>query len=603
MNRNLLLSAIVAATFFLGSHAASSQRAAAPQPPSKLVNGYEPKWWKEAVVYQIYPRSFQDSNGDGIGDLKGITEHLDYLQKLGINVIWLSPHYDSPNADNGYDIRDYRKVMTEFGTMSDFDTMLAAIKQRHMRLIIDLVVNHTSDEHKWFVESRKSKDNPYRDYYIWRDGKPGPPDAQGKPTLLPPNNYPSFFSGSAWQFDPTTSQFYLHYFAVKQPDLNWDNPKVREEVYSLMRFWLDKGVDGFRMDVIPLISKQPGLPDLTPEQLKSGAFIQLWANGPNRDQYLQEMNRMALSKYDDMSVGEALGITLDEEHTVAGDDRHELNEIFNFDAIRSNRKGIALEPLELPVLKAIYDNHARVLDTHTWDTVFLSNHDNPRIVSTFGDDSPQFRVPSAKLLETMLLTLRGTPYLYQGDELGMTNYPFKGIADFDDIEVKNAYKARVLTGQIPESTYIEDLRHTSRDNSRTPMQWNASANGGFTTAPKPWLAANPNYATINAAQEVADPDSIYNYTARLIALRAKTPAFIYGDYKDLDPQNPHVYAYTRSLNGEQYLIVLNFSGTDLAYDLPGGLKTGQSFADNYAPSEPLASTLHLKPWEARIYKQ
>ena len=597
--RTPLLAALAGLALLVGSHAASSQQPATAQPNSQRINGYEPKWWKEAVVYQIYPRSFQDSNGDGIGDLKGITQHLDYLQKLGINVIWLSPHYDSPNADNGYDIRDYRKVMTEFGTMADFDTMLAAIKQRHMRLIIDLVVNHTSDEHKWFVESRKSKDNPYRDFYIWRDGKPGPPDAQGKPTLLPPNNYPSFFSGSAWQFDPTTNQFYLHYFAVKQPDLNWDNPKVREEVYSLMRFWLDKGVDGFRMDVIPLISKRAGLPDLAPHTLIGMAY----SNGPHMHEYLQEMNRKVLSRYDDMSVGEALGITLEQTPLIASDQRHELSEIFNFDAVRLGRDGIALKPFELPALKAIYDNHAKTLDAHTWDTVFLSNHDSPRIVSTFGDDSPQFRIPSAKLLETMLLTLRGTAYLYQGDELGMTNYPFKSIADFDDIEVKNAYKARVLTGQIPESTYIEDLRHTSRDNSRTPMQWNASPNGGFTTAPKPWLAENPNYATINAAQEVADPDSIYNYTARLIALRAKTPAFIYGDYKDLDPQNPHVYAYTRSLNGDQYLVVLNFSGTDLAYDLPGGLKTGQPFADNYAPTETSATTLHLKPWEARIYKQ
>jgi oligo-1,6-glucosidase len=566
---------------------------------SQTINGYQPTWWKEAVVYQVYPRSFKDSNGDGIGDLKGITSKLDYLQKLGINVIWLSPHFDSPNADNGYDIRDYRKVMTEFGTMADFDAMLAGIKQRHMRLIIDLVVNHTSDEHRWFEESRKSKDNPYRDYYFWRDGKPGPAGPDGKPTLLPPNNYKSFFSGSAWQFDATTNQYYLHYFAAKQPDLNWDNPKVREEVYSLMRFWLDKGVDGFRMDVIPLISKRVGLPDLTPDELHN--FADAYANGPHMHEYLQEMNRNVMAKYDVMTVGEALGISLAQTPLIASDQRHELNLIFNFDAIRFNRDGLALKPFDLPALKAIYTRHAVQLDTHTWDTVFLSNHDNPRIVSTFGDDSPEFRIASAKLLETMLLTLRGTPFLYQGDELGMTNYPFKSIADFDDIEVKNAYKARVLTGEIPEAIYIENMRHTSRDNSRTPMQWDNSANGGFTTGPKPWLAENPNYKQINAASEAADPDSVYNYTSKLIALRHNEPALIYGDYKDLDPTNPEVFIYTRTLGPKQYLIVMNFSRNALAYTVPNGIKAGHITTSNLGTTEKNTSTLNLKPWEARVY--
>jgi oligo-1,6-glucosidase len=568
----------------------------APQP----INGFQPTWWKEAVVYQVYPRSFKDSNGDGIGDIPGITSKLDYLQHLGVNVIWLSPHYDSPNADNGYDIRDYRKVMAEFGTMVDFDKMLAGIKQRHMRLIIDLVVNHTSDEHHWFVESRKSKDNPYRDYYFWRDGKSGPVGPDGKPTALPPNNDPSFFSGSAWQFDPTTNQYYLHYFAVKQPDLNWDNPKVREEVYSLMRFWLDKGVDGFRMDVIPLISKNPAFPDLTPTQL--AGYYKAYANGPHMHDYLQEMNRNVMSKYDVMTVGEALGISLEQTPLMVGEDRHELNMIFNFDAVRSNRDGIALKPVDLPSFKAIYSTHAELLGTHSWDTVFLSNHDNPRIVSTFGDDSPEFRVPSAKLLATMLLTLRGTPFLYQGDELGMTNYPFKSIADFDDIEVKNAYKARVLTGQIPEANFIADLRHTSRDNSRTPMQWDASANGGFTTASKPWLAVNPNYNQINAASEVADPNSVYNFTAKLIALRHANQAFVYGDYQDLAPDDKTIFAYTRTLGPERFLVVLNFSSTSTPFTLLANIKPSTLVLSNLTTTDPTASTLHLAPWEARIYK-
>jgi len=566
-------------------------------PAPHLINGYEPKWWKEAVVYQIYPRSFQDSNGDGIGDLPGITSRLDYLQKLGVNVIWLSPHFDSPNADNGYDIRDYRKVMKEFGTMADFDALLAGIKQRHMRLIIDLVANHTSDEHQWFVESRKSKDNPYRDYYIWRPGKVG---KDGK--LGPPNNYPSYFFGSAWQYDELTKEYYLHYFAVKQPDLNWDNPKVRGEIFSIMKFWLDKGVDGFRMDVIPLVSKPPGLPDLTPEQLHDPS--NLWANGPHRDEYLQEMNREVLSKYDDMSVGEAIGINLNEETKLVDDRRHELNMIFNFDAVRINRDGKQFIPFTLPALKAIYAEHARVLGKHDWDTVFLANHDNPRLVSTFGNDSPQSRVPSAKLLATLLLTMRGTPFLYQGDELGMTNYPFKAIGEYDDIEARNGYRDEVKTGNVSEAEYLANLSKMSRDNARTPMQWSPTANAGFTTASaKPWLAVNPNYKTINAEQATTDPDSIYNYTRALITLRAKTPAFVYGDYQDLDPQHPRVFAYTRTLGDEKYLVALNLSDEPVAYTLPEKLLSGKLVTGNFGKQEDGASVLHLQGWDSRIYKQ
>ena len=601
------LSALVAITLLLPFSVAHAQQAApvASSAPASLLNGYEPIWWKEAVVYQIYPRSFQDSNGDGIGDLNGIIEHLDYLQQLGVDVIWLSPHYDSPNADNGYDIRDYRKVMREFGTMDDFDRMLAAIKARHMRLIIDLVVNHTSDEHHWFVESRSSKDSPYRDYYFWRDGKPNPADL-AQP--LAPNNYPSYFSGSAWQYDPATQQFYLHLFAVKQPDLNWDNPKVREDVFSLMRFWLDKGVDGFRMDVIPLISKQPGLPDLTPEQLKDPS--RLWANGPHRDEYLQQMNREVLSKYDVMTVGEAIGITLPEETKIVNSGCHELNMVFNFDAVRLNRgAGYSERPWTLPDLKAIYDNHARVLTKTDWDTVFLSNHDNPRLVSNFGDDSTaQLRVRSAKLLETMLLTLRGTPFVYQGDELGMTNYPFTRLDQFNDIEVKNAYKAKVPTGQMTEAQFIAECHRFGRDNSRTPMQWSAAPNAGFTTADaKPWLAVNPNYSSINAAEEVADPDSVYRYTQAAIALHHAHLAFVYGDYRDLDPANTQVYAYTRTLTvsgrpAERFLTVLNFSGKPVDYTLPEGIQAGKLLLANVAGAAKAGgSSLHLAGWEARVY--
>ncbi len=550
----------------------------------------------------MYPRSFKDSNGDGIGDLNGITQKLDYLHTLGVNVIWLSPHYDSPNADNGYDIRDYRKVMTEFGTMADFDRMLAEMKRRHMRLIIDLVVNHTSDEHKWFVESVKSKTNPYRDYYIWRDGKPNPSAPHG---FDPPNNYPSFFSGSAWEWSEPTKQFYLHLFAVKQPDLNWENPKVRQDVYSLMRFWLDKGVDGFRMDVIPLISKQPGLPDLTPQQLSSGGFVELWANGPKRDEYLQEMNRDALSKYDNMSVGEAIGISLDNTHLIVGQDRHELSEIFNFDAIRLGRGDgqiYATRNWKLPELKAIYTRHAEVLGTESWDTVFLSNHDNSRVVSTFGDDSPQFREPSAKLIETMLLTLRGTPYLYEGDELGMTNYPWTKVSEFNDIEVQNAYKAEVLTGHMTEQALIDGAAKVGRDNSRTPMQWDSTPHAGFTTGSTTWEPVNPNYTTINAAAQTKDQNSVYNYTRKAIALHYSSKAFTYGDYKDLDPTNENIFAYTRTLGAEKYLVVLNYSKTTNTWTLPAEVAAAKLVLGNVTTTAGSTPTLNLAPYEARVYR-
>ncbi|HEX6879600.1 MAG TPA: alpha-glucosidase [Terriglobales bacterium] len=556
----------------------------------KPINGYQPKWWKEAVVYQVYPRSFKDSNGDGIGDLKGITSKLDYLKSLGVDVIWLSPHYDSPNADNGYDIRDYRMVMKEFGTMEDFDELLKGAKQRGMRLVLDLVVNHTSDEHQWFVESRKSKDNPYRDYYIWRPAKDG----------HEPNNYVSFFSGSAWQLDPTTNEYYLHLFAVKQPDLNWDNPKVRKEVYDLMKFWLDKGVDGFRMDVIPFISKQPGLPDIPPQYMSRPQYF--YTQGPHLHEYLQEMNREVLSKYDVMTVGEAFGVTLEQTPMLVDERRHELDMIFNFDTVRIGHPGLRWTGWTLPKLKAIYTEQDKALDAHSWNTVFLSNHDNPRVVSAFGDDSPEWRNPSAKLLATMLLTLKGTPFIYEGDELGMTNYPFQKVEDFDDIEVKNQWKALVESGKVSPADYLANARKVARDNSRTPMQWDDSANGGFTSGTKPWLAVNPNYREINARQEISDPNSIYSYFRRMLAFRKTSKAFSYGTYRDLDPDNPKIFAYTRTLGPEQYLVVLNFSRDKFTYALPLGVKAGKLMMSNQGKAEENVSELSLKGWEARVYK-
>lgn len=551
----------------------------------------EAAWWKEAVVYQVYPRSFNDSNGDGIGDLNGITEKLDYLKTLGVNVIWLSPHFDSPNADNGYDIRDYRKVMKEFGTMADFDRLMAEVKKRDMRLIIDLVVNHTSDEHQWFVESRKAKDNPYRDFYIWRDGHDG----------KAPNNYPSFFSGSAWTRDAQTGQYYLHYFASKQPDLNWENPKVRQGVYDIMRFWLDKGVSGFRMDVIPFISKQPGLPDLPATALAHPEYV--FANGPHIHQYLQEMNREVLSHYDTMTVGEAFGVTTEQAKKFTDPQRHELNMLFNFDLVRMDRDGWRKTDWTLPQLKATYAKIDSGSGANGWNTSFLSNHDNPRAVSHFGDDSPRWRVASAKALATMMLTQRATPFLYQGDELGMTNYPFQRVEDFEDVEIRGQWRDLVATGKVPAQEYLQNVRQTSRDNARTPMQWNTAANGGFTTG-KPWLAVNPNYAQINAAAQQHDPDSVYNYHRRLIALRSQTPALIYGEFKDIDPANAQVFAYTRTLGDQRYLVVINFSEQPLKYALPAGITINALTLDSGAGRAVAqgAAQLELQPWQASIYQ-
>ncbi|MGZ3304529.1 MAG: alpha-glucosidase, partial [Asticcacaulis sp.] len=513
------------------------------------INGYRRQWWKEAVVYQVYPRAFMDSNGDGIGDLRGLIGKIEYIKGLGVDVVWLSPHFDSPNADNGYDIRDYRKVMAAFGTMSDFDELLAALHEAGIRLIIDLVVNHTSDEHPWFVESRKSRDNPYRDYYIWRPGG-----------HTPPNNWTSIFTGPAWRKDEATGDYYLHLFAAKQPGLNWDNPAVRTEVYDLMRFWLDKGVDGFRMDVIPFISKDPAFPDLPPEHRVRPQFV--YANGPKVHDYLQEMRRKALAAYDVMTVGEAFGVTLEQTPALVDERRGELDMVFQFDCVAIDRGPDGRwRPWTLPEFKAIFSRHEAAFDGHCWPTVFFSNHDNPRIVSRYGDDSEAWRAASAKLMATLLLTMKGTPFIYQGDELGMTNYPFTDISQFDDLWTKNAWAAEVETGRISAADFLANQMKVSRDHARTPMQWTAGRNGGFTTG-KPWLVVNPNTDRINAEAALANPDSIYHYYAALIALRRSHPILVYGDFTDLAPADPRLFAYERTMDGETLRILLNFSADE-----------------------------------------
>ncbi|OSM94301.1 glycoside hydrolase family 13 protein [Lonsdalea populi] len=548
------------------------------------------EWWKEVVVYQIYPRSFNDSNGDGIGDLNGITEKLDYLKTLGVDVIWLSPHFDSPNADNGYDIRDYKKVMKEFGTMNDFDHMLSEMKRRDMRLIIDLVVNHTSDEHQWFKESRKSQDNPYRDYYIWRDGRNGEV----------PNNYPSFFGGSAWKKDNQTGQYYLHYFAEKQPDLNWKNQQVHQEVYDIMRFWLDKGVSGFRMDVIPFISKQPDMPDLSPAELAHPENV--FATGPHIHQYLHEMNREVLAPYNAMSVGEAYGVTFEDTPKFVDTDRQELNMLFHFDVVRLDRDGWRKTDWTLPQLKTALAKIDRS-GAGGWNTSFLGNHDNPRAVSHFGDDGDAWREVSAKALATLMLTQRATPFLYQGEELGMTNYPFTSEKDFEDVEIRGLWKALVEGGKVSSKAFLENVRQTSRDNARTPMQWSAAAQGGFTTG-TPWLAVNPNYTKINAEAQVDDPHSVYGYHRRLIVLRRQTPALIHGEYRDLAPEHPDLFAYTRTLKDEQYLVAINFSRETQSWSLPAGQKIAQPVISNRpeVAASPGADRLTLQAWQAAIFK-
>lgn len=512
-------------------------------------------WWKEAVIYQIYPRSFMDSNGDGIGDLQGIISRLDYLKYLGIDVIWLSPVYKSPNDDNGYDISDYQDIMDEFGTMKDFDELLAAAHARGIKIVMDLVVNHTSDEHKWFMESRKSKENAYRDYYIWREGK----DAQ-----TPPNNWGSCFGGSAWQYDETTDMYYLHLFSKKQPDLNWDNPNVRKEVFDMMTWWCDKGIDGFRMDVISMISKTKEMPDG-----KDGDFGPYCIHGPNVHKYLQEMNEKVLSKYDIMTVGETSGVTTALAQQYAGEDAHELNMVFQFEHVEGDGKygKWTDEKIPLVTLKRTLSRWQTELYGKAWNSLFWDNHDQPRAVSRFGDDRPMYREVSAKMLATCLHMLQGTPYIYQGEELGMTNYPFQSPDDFRDIESINAYREWCSEGKLSHEVFWPCIIFKSRDNARTPVQWDDSPQAGF-TAGTPWIAVNPNYTTINAKAETADFNSVFHYYKKLIALRKENPIMVYGKYEALMEDNEQLFVYTRTMDNEKLLVVCSFCDHETKFTIP-----------------------------------
>ena len=555
----------------------------------------EKKWWKESVVYQVYPRSFCDSNGDGIGDLNGITSKLDYLKELGIDVIWLSPVYQSPNDDGGYDISDYQAIMDEFGTMEDFDRVLAAAHERGIKIVMDLVVNHSSDEHKWFIESRKSVDNPYRDYYIWRPAKE---------VGSLPNNWGSCFSGPAWEYDKTTDMYYLHLFSKKQPDLNWENPVVRQEVYDMMNWWLEKGVDGFRMDVISLISKAPGLPDYEPESTGYAAY-NAGANGPRVHEFLQEMREKALNNADTMTVGECAGVTLEEAKKYARSDGKELNMVFQFEHMEADfdeKTGKwTTKKLDLRVLKEILTRWQKGLEDIAWNSLYWENHDQPRSVSRFGNDSDQYREISAKMLATCVHMMQGTPYVYQGEELGMTNCPFNKLENLRDLESINAFHELTEQGKISEEDMLAAINYKGRDNARTPMQWDDSAYAGFSTA-EPWIMVNPNYTKINAKDQVSREDSVFKYYQKLIRLRHNSDLIVYGTYDLILDDDKDIYAYTRTLGDEKLIVYCNFSENTREVELPEEFTNGKIFISNYDDAA-VNEKITLRPYEAIVIQK
>ncbi len=546
-------------------------------------------WWKEAVVYQIYPRSFADSNGDGIGDLNGIAQRLDYLKNLGVDVIWISPFYPSPNYDNGYDISNYRDINPEFGTMEDFDRLLEGIHARGMKLVIDLVVNHTSSEHPFFIESRKSKDGPYRDFYIWKDGKDG----------KEPNNWGSCFSGSAWQYDETTGQYYLHLFAPQQPDLNWANPKVRDQVFDMMTWWCDKGIDGYRMDVIGMIGKENFDDGEVAPGALYGSFEKSCQHTETTHRYLREMRERVLDKYDLLTVGEAGG-TCEGAIRYASLDGKELNMIFSFEHNDGLNDGTPLgkwsdHGAPLGEVREIINRWQLGLIGKAWNTVYLSNHDQPRQVSRYGNDSPLFRVRSAKMLATLVHMLHGTPYIYQGEELGMTNIYFTKLSQYRDVEVFNAWKQWVESGLVHPEDMMRYFARISRDNARTPMQWNTEKHAGFTTG-TPWIEVNKNYLEINAEDEVHDPDSVYNYYKALIALRHAEPVVVYGSFVPMLMDDNSVYAYRRELDGQVLTVLCNWTEKTVPCAIQE-LTEGKLVVSNYDKHK----TDALQPYEALVY--
>lgn len=552
------------------------------------------KWWKEAVVYQIYPKSFMDSNGDGIGDLPGIISKLDYLKDLGINVIWFSPLYKSPNKDNGYDISDYQAIQEAFGTMEDFDRMLEEAHKRGIKVVMDLVVNHTSDQHKWFIESRKSKDNPYRDYYIWRDPKDG----------KEPTNWGACFGGSAWQYDETTGQYYLHQFAIEQADLNWENETVRKEIFDMMNWWCQKGIDGFRMDVISLISK-PDVYEDGPINTGDGysGVGAITANGPRVHEYLKMMNKEVLSKYDLLTVGETSGVTTEEAKKYAGSDTNELNMVFQFEHVdvdADEHGKWTMKPMHLPDLKAIMSKWQTELEGKAWNSLYWNNHDQPRVISRWGNDSVEYREVCAKMFATCLHMMQGTPYVYQGEEIGMTNFPFTEIDQVDDVESVHIYDTYVKENkEYTHEQMMKIISKKGRDNARTPMQWDDSENGGFSTG-TPWLAVNPNYTVINAKSQVNDPNSIFSYYKKLIRLRKEHEIIVYGTYDLLYPEDEKLYVFTRTLGEEKLLVICNFS--EETVELPEDLKAMIVEQKGILIRNYSEESEKIRPYEAIVYQ-
>lgn len=547
------------------------------------------QWWKEIVAYQVYPRSFYDSNGDGIGDLPGLIEKLDYLKELGIDLIWVCPIFDSPNDDNGYDIRDYKAILDEFGTMEDCDRLIEEVHKRDMKIIFDLVVNHTSDEHEWFIESRSSKDNPYRDYYIWHEG-----DEEGNR----PNNWESIFSGSVWEYDEQTEEYYMHVFSKKQPDLNWENPAVRQDVYSLINWWLDKGIDGFRVDAISHIKKREGFPDM-PNPLNKDVVPSYdgHMNQPGIDKFLTELAAETFNNYDIMTVGEANGVSIKDAEQWVGEESGYFDMIFQFEALGlwGERDG---EVFDLRDYKQVLTKWQEGLDGIGWNALYIENHDLIRAVSAMGDDST-LRKTSAKALGMMYFFMQGTPFIYQGQEIGMTNVQFDELTDYDDIQSVNRARQMMKEG-TPREEAMNYIYASSRDNVRTPMQWNAQPEAGFTTG-TPWLGVNPNYADINVAESLKDPNSIYHFYKEMIALRRDNEALIYGSYELVLPLHKQVYAYKRQGDSETYLVVVNVFNDSAEVDLtPFDLK--ELVLTNYEVPNSLEKDIQLRPYEARLYR-
>ncbi|SES07733.1 glycoside hydrolase family 13 protein [Salipaludibacillus aurantiacus] len=555
----------------------------------------EHNWWKESVVYQIYPRSFNDSNGDGIGDIPGIIQKLDYLNYLGVDVIWLSPVYQSPNDDNGYDISHYDQIMEDFGTMEDWQNLLEEVHKRDMKLIMDLVVNHTSDEHEWFQDAKKSKDSKYREYYIWRSGKNG----------KEPNNWGATFGGSAWKYNEETDDYYLHLFSPKQPDLNWENEELREDIYAMMRKWLDRGIDGFRMDVINFISKTPGLPDAPKKENEVyGSGGQFFMNGPRIHEFLQEMNQKVLKDYDVMTVGEMPGVGVEEAKKYTDLSRNELQMVFQFEHMDLDSGSGGkwdLKTLDLKDLKESISRWQTGLHEIGWNSLYLNNHDQPRVVSRFGDHD-NYHDKSAKMLGTFLHMLQGTPFIYQGEELGMTNIEFDSIEDYRDIETINFYNEQVHEKGRDKNEVMKSIYTKGRDNARTPVQWDDSPNAGFTTG-EPWIKVNENYKKINAEKALREDQSIFHYYRQLIRLRKEHSVIVYGDYELILPEHEKVFAYTRSLNDEMLLVLTNFSDDTVKINVPDiKMTNSEVLIGNYEDQEDFQSQLTIQPYEARVYK-